>query len=76
MPFGERQPAQRFSDHDAGVGHEGIEPAEALGDRGNTVRCGFLLAHVALDQHDIARSRWEMARKAAARQIDNAHPPA
>jgi len=76
MPFGERQPVQRLADHDAGVGHECIEPAEALGDRGNTARRGFLRADVAFDQHDAARSRREMASKAAVRQIDDAKAPA
>ena len=30
VPFGERQPAQRLADHDAGIGDQRIEPAEAI----------------------------------------------
>lgn len=75
LPFSERQPVQRLSDHDAGVGHERIEPAKARGDRSNSARRGFLLAHVARDQHGIARSHREMPSQAAVRQIDNTDVP-
>jgi hypothetical protein len=76
MPFGQRQPVQRLSDHDAGVRHEAVDPAEAFCERGDGACCGFLLAHIAVDQDEVARSRRVMAGKATVAKIDNADAPA
>ncbi len=38
MPLAERQPAERLPDHDAGIGDDGVEPAEAMKRRINRVR--------------------------------------
>ena len=77
MPFGERQPAQRLADHDAGIGDHRIEPAETVRRAAATARgSGFLVADIAFDQNDVARARRKGAVQPAAGQVDDADAPA
>ena len=76
MPFGERQPAQRFADHDAGVGDHCIEPAELFDEHLHRAGNGLFVADIAFDQNDVAIARRESALQSAAWHVDDADAPA
>jgi hypothetical protein len=76
MPFGERQPAQRFADHDAGVGNHSIEPAELRDEHLHRAGNGLFVAHIAFDQNDVAVARRKSALQSAAGPVDDADAPA
>ena len=76
VPFFQRQLAQRLADHDAGIGDDGVKPAEVLDQRCDGARRRFFLAHVAFDTSGIALAWRESALKAATGQIDDADAPA
>src|SRR6202030_1155752 len=73
--FRERQPAQRFADHDAGVGDHGIEPAEVFDEHFYRAGNRSFLADIAFDQNNVANARRKCALQPAARRIDDADAP-
>ena len=76
MPFGQRQAANGFADHNAGIGNDGIEPAEAADDRVDRIRHGFFIAHIAVNGERIAVARRIGPAQSAVRQVDHADAPA
>lgn len=75
MPFGQRQPAQRLADHDAGIGDECVEPSETLENGGDHARRRFLDADVAFDERHVAHTARKGAMQPALGQIEDADPP-
>ena len=75
-PFGERQLPDRLADHDAGIGHDAVELAEALDRGGDGALGGRLVADIAFDQCDAAGLLAEDARELRAWQVDGADQPA
>jgi hypothetical protein len=66
--------AERFADHDAGIGDDAIEAVEAMNEPVDRVRNDFLVAHIAVDNEYAALTRISTA-DAAVRQVDDANLP-